>query len=153
VCHGWRIFVWSEFRSTWTALRNEVDRLSKVDPQGYRAHPTTIFLRDVRDIVLTEVPADPSHERYQQGNTLGKKYRHWRRAKFRSRFRLFFRYSSSQKIIIYVWLNNENSLRKEGGKTDVYTVFRAMLERKRPPTDWNDLLAECEEWRAGEVEE
>lgn len=153
VCNGWRIFVWSEFRSTWTALRKEVERLSQVDPQGYKALSTTIFLRDVRDIILTEVPTDPAHDRYQQGNKLGKRYRHWRRAKFRRRFRLFFRYSSTRKIIIYVWLNSESTLRKEGDRTDVYTVFRAMLEGKRPPTDWSDLLAECEEWRASEVSE
>jgi toxin YhaV len=39
---------------------------------------------------------------------------HWRRAKFLSRFRLFFRYNSKAKVIIYAWVNEENTLRKAG---------------------------------------
>ncbi|HEY0022288.1 MAG TPA: type II toxin-antitoxin system YhaV family toxin [Longimicrobium sp.] len=141
--NGWRIYVWSEFRSTWTTLRQEVEELARKSPDTYRQHPKTIFLRDVRDLILSQVPADPGADRYQHGSKLGAKYRHWRRAKFRGRFRLFFRYSSAHKTIIYVWLNDKDSLRKEGSRSDPYFVFRSMLERHRPPTDWNALLAEC----------
>lgn len=153
VCNGWRIYVWSEFRSTWTKLRREVEELAAKHPDSYKQHGKTIFLRDLRDIVLTQVPGDPGADRYRQGNTLGARYRHWRRAKFRERFRLFFRYSSAHKTIIYVWLNDEKTLRKEGGRTDVYTVFRSMLEQRRPPTDWDALLAECEQWKEPEAGE
>jgi toxin YhaV len=150
-CNGWRIYVWSEFRSTWTTLRREVEELARKSPDAYRQHPKTIFLRDVSDIILSQVPADPGADRYQQGSKLGAKYRHWRRAKFRRRFRLFFRYSSTHKTIIYVWLNDEDSLRKEGSRSGPYVIFRSMLERRRPPTDWDALLAECIAWPAAEA--
>jgi hypothetical protein len=32
-------------------------------------------------------------------------------------------------------------------------VFRTMLERKQPPTDWADLLAACKKWLEAEVAE
>jgi toxin YhaV len=152
VRNGWRIYVWGDFRRTWTALRKEVADLAARHPEAYKRHPATIFLRDVRDIVLTEVPADPGSDRYRQGNKLGSKYRHWRRVKFRGRFRLFFRYSSAQKTIIYVWLNGPNTLRKEGDRSDPYRLFRTMLERRKPPTDWDDLMADCESWESTEVD-
>lgn len=144
--------MWVDFRRTWAALRREVADLAAKDPEAYKRHPTTIFLRDVRDIILAEVPSDPGSDRYQQGNKLGSKYRHWRRVKFRGRFRLFFRYSSAQRAIIYVWLNDPNTLRKEGGRTDPYWVFRSMLDRHKPPTDWADLMAECAPWVSAEVD-
>ena len=43
---------------------------------------------------------------------LGPGNRHWFRAKFHGRYRLFFRFSAGQKIIIYAWVNDEQSLRK-----------------------------------------
>jgi hypothetical protein len=44
----------------------------------------------------------------------GADYRHWFRVKFSGRFRLFFRYSSQHKVIVYAWVNDENTLRKSG---------------------------------------
>ena len=52
----------------------------------------------------------------QLGNTLGPEHRHWRRAKFLGRFRLFFRYSSKDRVIIYAWVNDQNTLLKAGGR-------------------------------------
>jgi toxin YhaV len=153
VRNGWQIYVWEGFRQTWTRLRAEVERLRAKDPANYRQHPTTIFLRDLRDIVLSQVPSNPDHKRYRLGKTLGAAYRHWRRVKFRGRFRLFFRYSSSHRVILFVWLNDENTLRKAGSRTDVYAVFQSMLERKQPPTSWNDLLAACKKWFEADVAE
>ena len=42
--------------------------------------------------------------------------------------------------IIIVWMNDEFSLRKEGSKTDVYTVFLKMLDNNKVPKDWKKLL-------------
>jgi toxin YhaV len=79
---------------------------------------------------------------------MGSSNKHWRRAKFMRRFRLFFRYHTNSKSIIYVWLNDENTLRKAGASSDVYSVFAGMLSRGKPPTDWDDLVRACEGWSA-----
>ncbi|HEX8695367.1 MAG TPA: type II toxin-antitoxin system YhaV family toxin [Longimicrobium sp.] len=147
VVNGWKIYVWSEFAERWRALRQAVEVLRRNDPLGWVHHPEARFLEALRRVVLEQIPSDPGSERYRQGLTLGKEHRHWRRAKFLRRFRLFFRYHSENKIIIYAWLNDEDSLREAGARTDVYRVFDGMLRRGTPPSDWDALLTECEAWR------
>lgn len=144
VVNGWSLFVYPPFAERWRALRAEVEEKRRLDPEGYRHSAAAKFFQALRRVVLQEIPADPGAERVQQGLTLGKAHRHWRRAKFVQRFRLFFRYHSGARIIVFVWLNDEQSLRKAGSRSDPYQVFREMLERGRPPEDWDDLLAASE---------
>lgn len=153
VVNGWTIFVYPAFAERWTALRQAVAEQRRRDPAGYRSSSVAKFLFALRKLVLQDIPADPAAERFQQGNTLGPMYRHWRRAKFLQRFRLFFRYHSEARIIVFVWLNDEHSLRKEGARTDPYRVFRDMLERGRPPADWDALIAASTAWTAAATEE
>ncbi|WP_260223809.1 type II toxin-antitoxin system YhaV family toxin, partial [Escherichia coli] len=61
------------------------------------------------------------------------------------RYRFFFRYSEKEKVIILGWMNDENTLRTYGKKTDAYTVFSKMLKRGHPPADWESLTQETEE--------
>ena len=91
-------------------------------------------------LILQTVPSDPARDEFRQGNTMGPEFRHWRRAKIGRRFRLFFRYDSRTNVIIYAWVNDENTLRTAGSKNDPYTVFRKMLSRGNPPDDWDTLL-------------
>ncbi len=43
---------------------------------------------------------------------------------------MLLRFASSPiQIIIYVWFNDENTLRKAGAKTDLYETFKRMLAR------------------------
>lgn len=91
-------------------------------------------------LILETIPGDPAREEFRQGNTMGPEFRHWRRAKIGRRFRLFFRYDSHTKVIVYAWVNDENTLRAAGSKNDPYTVFRKMLSRGNPPNDWDALV-------------
>jgi len=45
----------------------------------------------------------------------------------------FFRYDSEAKVIVFAWVNDENTLRSAGGKSDPYAVFQKMPGRGRPP--------------------
>jgi len=36
-------------------------------------------------------------------------------------------------VIVYVWINDEFTLRKAGSKTDAYAVFKSMLNAGNPP--------------------
>lgn len=81
---------------------------------------------------------------FRQGGTLGDDHKHWFRAKFgNGRYRLFFRFDSRAKIVIYAWVNDERSLRTYGSKTDAYKVFRDMLDNGSPPGSWVQLLEEA----------
>jgi toxin YhaV len=139
VANGWRLFGWRAFRLRFQQLVAEVERLRAEDPEGYGHHSSTKLLAAVHRLVVREIPRDPGAARFRQGNTLGPAHRHWYRAKYR-RFRLFYRYHSDAGIIVYAWLNDEETLREEGARTDPYVVFRKMLERGHPPTTWGELL-------------
>ena len=64
------------------------------------------------------------------------------------RFRLFFRYNSASKVIIVAWVNDENSLRTYGSKTDAYKVFKGMLDDGNPPDDWDALHKQASDPKA-----
>ena len=91
-------------------------------------------------LIFETVPDDPARDEYRQGNTMRPEFRHWRRAKIGRRFRLFFRYDSHTKVIVYAWVNDEKTLRAAGSKNDPYAVFQKMLSRGNPPDDWDALL-------------
>lgn len=128
------------FRTAYDGLVAEVDRLAAEKPADYRTHPKTKLLARINAIILDEIPADPSHKDYRQGTKLGGQYKNWFRAKFfKGRFRLFFRFDTASRIIIYCWVNDENTLRKEGARTDPYSVFAKMLRSGNPPNGWDEL--------------
>ena len=108
---------------------------------GNASHPKAKFLRRLNTIIFEEVPQDPASAKYLLGNTIGTESRHWRRVKFNRRFRLFFWFSVKQQTIVFAYLNDESSFRKEGAKTDPYKLFKAKLTGGRPPSNWADLLA------------
>lgn len=142
VRHGWHLRGWPGFSVQLAELSAEVRRLAAADPAGYRQHPQAKLLAMVRRLVRDIVPTDPNAAEFQLGNTLGAQHRHWRRARFSGRFRLFFRFHSPSATIVYAWMNDASTLRKAGGRSDPYAVFHQMLERGRPPTGWNELLSE-----------
>ncbi len=80
------------------------------------------------------------------GNTIGPDYRAWKRAKFLQQLRLFFRYDTKSKIIVYAWVSDNDTKRAYGSKTDAYRIFQKRLAAGDPPTDWSDLVK-----RAGPV--
>lgn len=149
--NGWKLYTWVAFRDRWDGLVAEVEELRRRDPTGYKRLKLTRFLALLRKAVMEDIPRDPGDPRYRQGKTMGREYAHCRRAKFGGRFRLFFRYHSDARVVAYVWLNDEDTLRKAGSRTDAYATFKAMLENDRPPSGWDALVAACEAWPARET--
>ena len=149
---AWQLFVHPAFSEPFDALVADVGRLRASDPKRYKQHPKTKLLARIVDLICKEIPRDPGAAEYNLGNTLGPKHRHWRRAKFLGRFRLFFRYSSKAGVIIYAWVNDENTLRKAGGSNDPYGVFSGLLRKGRPPDDWNALAKEANKLKPPENE-
>jgi toxin YhaV len=143
--NGWRLYQHTLFQEQLAKLSAEVQRLAFSQPTTYREHPKTKLLATVLRYVTELIPRDPGSIEFRQGNTLGPDNRHWFRAKFHRRYRLFFRFSSREKIIVYVWLNDELTLRKSGSKTDPYAVFKSMLASGNPPHFLDDLLRKSEE--------
>ena len=120
-----------------SAAENERAKRRPGDPDG----PNMKLAAVMRHLVLHEVPEDPSRPKYRHGGTLGAHLKHWLRAKFgNGRFRLFFRYRKDAGLIVYAWVNDTETLRTYGSKTDAYLVFGRMLGEGNPPDDWDALV-------------
>lgn len=139
-CNGWRLYQHPAFAARFDGLLAEVERLAARDPDGYVDHPKAKPLRRIVDLILTEIPRAPAADIYALGNTLGPAHRHWRRAKFLGRFRLFFRFHSGARAIVYAWVSDETTLRKAGSRRDPYATFARLLAAGDPPDGWDDLM-------------
>jgi toxin YhaV len=138
--NGWTILAHPLFLDQFEKLIAAVDALKAKRPDDYQKTADAKLLAALVQLVRKTVPSDPTATVYRQGSTLGDDRKHWFRAKFgNGRFRLFFRYNSSAKVIIFAWMNDENTLRTYGSKTDAYRVFRSMLDDGNPPDDWDNL--------------
>lgn len=139
--HGWSLLFHDCLAEQLRKLKAASDRAEAADPSGFAANANVKLYRVLSHLIFETVPSDPSREEYRQGNTLGTAYRHWRRAKIGRRFRLFFRYDTKARVIVFAWVNDECTLRSSGSKSDPYALFQKMLDRGSPPDDWAALLA------------
>lgn len=146
--HGWNLLFHECLSEQLKKLHAAAQRAQLQDPLGYQSNANVRLFAAISQLMFDTVPSDPNRAEYRQGNTMGTEFRHWRRAKIGRRFRLFFRFDSKIRIIIFAWVNDENTLRSSGSKNDPYTVFQQMLERGRPPDDWAALMAASKvEWK------
>lgn len=141
--NGWTVFAHPLFLAQLEAAMGQVEALRRKDPAGFSRKNAAKRLAAIAKLAFEVIPQDPERSEYRQGNTLGEEHKHWFRAKFFQQYRLFFRYHKSSKIIIYAWVNDEDSKRAYESGDDAYRVFRKMLQAGHPPDDWNALLAEA----------
>lgn len=141
--NGWAIYAHPCFLDQFDALVNEVDALKQKLPEEFKRKNPAKRLAAIAKLVLEVIPLDPENEDFRQGDTLGDERKHWFRAKFFQRYRLFFRYHKPSKIIILGWVNDDQTKRAYGSAGDAYRTFAKMLAKKHPPDDWEDLLAQA----------
>ncbi|MDP1537401.1 MAG: type II toxin-antitoxin system YhaV family toxin [Burkholderiales bacterium] len=110
--HGWNLLFHDCLIEQLRKLHTAVERAQAQDPQGFESNANVKLFKALSQLMLETVPGDPNREEYRQGNTMGPTFRHWRRAKIGRRFRLFFRFDSKTGIIIFAWVNDENTLRR-----------------------------------------
>jgi toxin YhaV len=142
VINGWTFLIAPHFALRWTNLVRAVIGLTATGTAATvgadRVGPEATMLRALIRVIRDHIARDPNDPAHRLKADLGA----WRRVKFLGRFRLFFRFSSSPKpVVILTWLNDENTLRKEGASTDPYAVFSGMLRRGEVPDTWDGLLA------------
>ena len=139
--HGWVLLFHECIVEQLQRLHAAAQRAERNNPDGSERNANVKLFRALSQLILETVPSDPARDKYRQGHTLGPTYRHWRRAKVGRRFRLFFRYDSRAKTIVFAWVNDEQTLRTAGSKSDPYAMFEKMLQRGNPPDTWNRLVA------------
>jgi toxin YhaV len=144
VVKGWSIFAHPQLLDTFELLVAQVARLRDKDLKGYTTKNATKRLAAITKLAFGTIPQDPSRPEYRAGATLGDEYKHWFRAKFFQQYRLFFRYHKESRVIIYAWVNDEDTKRAYESETDADCTFRRLLKSGNPPDDWNKLLMEAQ---------
>lgn len=140
VINGWSIYAHPLFLDQVEALIEDVEARKKRDPSNYRTKNCTKRLAAITRLVTKDIPADPAHVQFRQGDSLGSGRKHWFRAKFFQQYRLFFRFDSVSRIIMLAWVNDDDTLRAYDSRTDAYATFKSMLDRGNPPDDFGALL-------------
>jgi toxin YhaV len=146
---GWNVGAHSVFLDQFEKLIEAVETEKAASPNTYKSGANAKLLAAILKLSRETIPTDPTLPVYRQGTTLGPHRKHWFRAKFgNGRFRLFFRFNSASATLIYVWVNDENTLRTYGSKTDAYRVFSKMLDGGSPPDGWKELLSAAKDENA-----
>jgi toxin YhaV len=140
IVNGWSLYAYELFDQQLQTLENRVAALASKQPVHYKEQPAAKVLGAIQRLTFEFIPRDPNASEFRQGNTLGPGNRHWFRAKFHQRFRLFYRFSSTEKVIVYAWMSDELTMRKAGSKTDPYRVFSDLLKAGNPPGTMEQLL-------------
>ncbi|MGB5685740.1 MAG: type II toxin-antitoxin system YhaV family toxin [Candidatus Electrothrix sp.] len=143
----WKLFWHPLFEERFLSLLKRVEELAERDPDGFYSHRDYKFFENVSNCIEYRIVQEPSSKEFNLGKTLGKKYKNWRRAKngLPPRYRLFFRYSSQAGEIVFAWLNDESSIRRDGHKKDVYEVFKKLLQSNIIPNSYNELVKKSKE--------
>jgi len=143
--NGWLVLLWPTFARRYEELRAEARHLkTTLSPDDYVQHPVVKLVAAISRLVTRVVPQDPNAPEYRlRGSLAG-----FRRAKGRGlppRYRLFWVFSSRRKIIIFLYVNTEGVLRKEGDKNDVYAVFERLVRRGDIGADFEAAYAQLED--------
>jgi toxin YhaV len=138
--NGWLLLVDPLFLDQISELENRVRSDRTKYPDTYLARNAAKRLGAIRKLILQVIPANPASPNFRLGLSLGAQNKNWFRAKFFQQYRLYFRFDSKSKIIIYCWVNDDSTLRAYESKSDAYLVFERMLQQGEPPTSWEELL-------------
>ena len=149
VVNGWALFAHPLFLDQLELLTQQVEAFRQKDAIGFVKKNATKRLAAIAKLAFEVIPQDPARAEYRLGNTLGEDHKHWFRAKFFQQYRLFFRYHAQSKVIVFAWVNDEDTKRAYENGDDAYRVFRKMLESGHPPDNWELLLLEARAASAG----
>jgi toxin YhaV len=139
--NGWLVLLRPEFAQRYDELRREARRLQDaLSEQAYRTHPTVKLAAAVHRLVTQVVPQDPNRPEFQLKGDLAQ-YRRAKQHGLPPRYRLFWVFSSSERVIIFLYLNDETTLRKEGDQNDPYEIFARMVRRGEIGSDFESNYA------------
>jgi len=136
--HGWTVLFTEPFLSAYGDLSARARRLKgELSEEEYVRHPDVKLFLTLRELTRDVIPSDPHHADYRLHGDLSK----FRRTKGRGlprRYRLFWVFSDQLKVIIFLYLNDGRSLRKEGDRSDPYRLFSGMVSRDEIGGDFEE---------------
>ena len=116
-------------------LKSRVRELKEqLSPEEFSRHETVKLAVRIRD-AEKEVVADPNRPEYLLHDEL-RKFRRYKRGL--GRYRIIFCFSGKPPIVIFLYLNTADSLRKAGSRHDPYEQFKSLLRRGEVAHDPSD---------------
>lgn len=116
-------------------LKSRVKELkAQLTPEQFAQHEAVKLAVRVRD-AEKEAADDPNRREYLLRDEL-RKFRRYKKGL--GRYRIIFCFSSDPPIIIFLYLNTEQSQRKAGSGRDPYEEFKGLLRRGRVSHDPSD---------------
>jgi len=135
--HGWLVFLHPLLLGQLEKLATAAEKEPALTPG-----PSRKLLGHLRDLMFDKIPHSPDAPAFRHGGALRGGRREWFRAKTgNGRYRLFYRFDSRARIIVYAWVNDDEHLRTIGARNDAYAEFGRMLDAGNPPSSWDELLA------------
>lgn len=117
-------------------LKTHVKKLKAALPkEEFIQHETVKFAARIRKATFEIIPENPNRSDYLLHGEL-KKYRRYKQGL--QRYRIMFCFANNPPIIIYLYLNDTDHLRKAGDKKDPYEEFKRMLRKGKFSHDPQD---------------
>jgi mRNA-degrading endonuclease RelE of RelBE toxin-antitoxin system len=99
---------------------------AKLSREEYVSHPTVKLLARLLNATLEIIPQDPNNRDYLLKGNLSKFRRYKTGLK---RYRILFCFSNTPPLIIYLYVNDTDHLRKDGDKNDPYREFEMLVKK------------------------
>jgi toxin YhaV len=129
--NGWTLFVHPLLLDQLEALHGQVAAPRENDPTTYGNKNAPKQLAALVRLIFEIIPQNLERPEYRSDSTVGEGHKNWFGAQFFQQYRLYFRYHRESKIIIYVWLNDEDPERADGSADDAYREIRYLFENSR----------------------
>src|SRR5450759_5293000 len=101
--HGWLVFLHPLLLGQLEKLATAAEKEPALTPG-----PNRKLLGHLRDLMFDNIPQLPDAPAFRHGGALRGGRREWFRAKTgNGRYRLFYRFDSRARIIVYVWVNDD----------------------------------------------
>lgn len=145
VIGGWTILYHPVFGVRVRALKDWVKHLKvTLSPAEFAQHPDVKLLSATNTLITKTIPADPNAREFMLKAKLSK-FRRVRGHGLAGRHRMFYVFMAQSKTIIFLYLNDSDTLRKAGAKTDPYQVFAGLVESGKIGADFDENL---KQWKA-----
>jgi toxin YhaV len=108
-------------------LKKKIQHLKMtLSESEFLEHEDVKFAARLRKATMEIIPEDPDRIEYRLKGNL-RKFRRYKQGL--QRYRLMFSFSSVPPIIVYLYINDASTLRKEGSKSDPHHIFSKKVEQ------------------------
>ncbi len=133
--HGWTLLFHDHVIEQLRGLQARAERAKQDDPQGCEGYANLGLFQTLSRLILEVVPRNPSRDAYVPDSMQGQIGGHWRRVEIGRSFRLFFRYDSKARVIVFARVHEEQALRSAVSKSVHAATFAKKIGHGNPPDD------------------